>query len=49
LVYGIETDINWLSNKTTYVDPNGAINNFYPSATNRLNYLGTVRGRLARG
>ena len=46
LVYGLETDINWLSNKTTYVDPNGAINNFYPSATNRLNYLGTVRGRL---
>jgi outer membrane immunogenic protein len=46
LVYGLETDIDWLSNKSTYVDPNGAINNFYPSETNRLNYLGTVRGRL---
>jgi len=45
LVYGIETDINWLSNKTSYVDPN-VTNNFYPSETNRLNYLGTVRGRL---
>jgi outer membrane immunogenic protein len=46
LVYGLETDIDWLSNKTTYVDPNGAINNYFPSETNRLNYLGTVRGRL---
>ncbi len=46
LVYGLETDINWLSNKTNYVDPNGAINAFYPSESNRLNYLGTVRGRL---
>ena len=46
LVYGLETDIDWLSNKTTYVDPNGAINNFYPTETNRLDYLGTVRGRL---
>ena len=45
-VYGLETDINWLSNRTNYVDPNGAINNFFPSETNRLNYLGTVRGRL---
>ncbi|WP_026607489.1 outer membrane protein [Methylocapsa acidiphila] len=45
-VYGLETDINWLSNKATYTDPNGAINAFYPSETNRLNYLGTVRGRL---
>ena len=27
LVYGIETDINWLSDRTTYLDPN-AINNF---------------------
>ena len=45
LVYGLETDINWLSNKTTYLDPN-VINNFQPSETNRLNYLGTVRGRL---
>ena len=26
--------------------PNGAINNFFPSETNRLNDLGTVRGRL---
>ncbi len=46
LVYGLETDISWLSNQTSFVDPNGAINNFYPSATNRLNFLGTVRGRL---
>lgn len=45
-VYGLETDISWLTNKTSFVDPNGALNNFYPSATNRLNYLGTVRGRL---
>jgi outer membrane immunogenic protein len=45
LVYGLETDINWLSNKTTYHDPN-AINNYQPYETNRLNYLGTVRGRL---
>lgn len=45
LVYGIETDINWLSNRTTYLDPN-AINNFQPYEANRLNYLGTVRGRL---
>ena len=46
LVYGLEADLSWLSNRTTYVDPNGAINNFYPSETNRLNDLGTVRGRL---
>jgi outer membrane immunogenic protein len=46
LVYGLETDLSWLSNKTTYTDPNGAINNFFPSETNRLNDLGTVRGRL---
>ena len=46
LVYGLEADLSWLTNKTTYVDPNGAINNFYPSETNRLNDLGTVRGRL---
>jgi outer membrane immunogenic protein len=46
LVYGLETDWSWLSNKTTYIDPNGAINNFYPSETNRLNNLGTVRGRV---
>ena len=47
LVYGLETDIDWLSNKSTYVDPNGGIiNPFFPSETNRLNYLGTVRGRL---
>jgi len=46
LVYGLETDISWLSNKSSYVDPNGAINNFFPSETNRLDYLGTVRGRL---
>jgi outer membrane immunogenic protein len=46
LVYGLETDIDWLSNKTTYVDPNGGINPYFPSETNRLNYLGTVRGRL---
>jgi outer membrane immunogenic protein len=46
LVYGLETDIDWLSNKSSYVDPNGAINNFHPSETNRLDYLGTVRGRL---
>ena len=45
-VYGLEADLSWLSNKSTYVDPNGAINNFYPSETNRLNDLGTVRGRL---
>ena len=46
LVYGLETDIDWLSNKTTYVDPNGAINHYFPSETNRLDFLGTVRGRL---
>jgi outer membrane immunogenic protein len=46
LVYGLETDLSWLTNKSSFVDPNGALNNFYPSATNRLNYLGTVRGRL---
>ena len=46
LVYGLETDLSWLSNKATYVDPNGAITNFYPSETNRLNDLGTVRGRF---
>jgi outer membrane immunogenic protein len=45
-VYGIETDFSWLSNRTNYVDPNGLINNFFPSETNRLNELGTVRGRL---
>jgi outer membrane immunogenic protein len=45
-VYGIETDLSWLNNETTYVDPNGGINNFFPSETNKLNYLGTVRGRL---
>jgi outer membrane immunogenic protein len=46
LVYGLETDINWLSNKTNFVSPNGAIIPFFASETNRLNYLGTVRGRL---
>jgi outer membrane immunogenic protein len=46
LVYGLESDLSWLSNKTSYFDPNGAINNFFPSETNRLNDLGTVRGRL---
>lgn len=50
LVYGLETDIDWLSNKSTYADPNGGIikfiNPFFPSETNRLNYLGTVRGQL---
>jgi len=46
LVYGLEADLSWLSNKTAYVDPNGAINNFFPSATNRITDLGTVRGRL---
>ena len=46
LVYGLETDISWLSNQTSFVDPNGALNNFYPSATNQLDFLGTVRGRL---
>jgi outer membrane immunogenic protein len=46
LVYGLETDWSWMSNKTTYIDPNGAINNFYPSETSRLNNLGTVRGRV---
>jgi outer membrane immunogenic protein len=46
LVYGLETDWSWLSNKTPYIDPNGAINNFYPSETSRLNNLGTVRGRV---
>jgi outer membrane immunogenic protein len=45
-VYGLEADLSWLNNKSTYVDPNGAINNFFPSETNRLNDLGTVRGRL---
>jgi hypothetical protein len=50
LVYGIEADLSWLSNKSAYIDPNGAVNNFYPSETNRLNDLGTVRGRhLGRG
>ena len=44
-VYGLEADLSWLNNKSTYVDPNGAINNFFPSETNRLNDLGTVRGR----
>ena len=29
LVYGLETDINWLSNRTTYLDPN-VINNYQP-------------------
>ena len=33
LVYGLEADLSWLNNKSTYVDPNGAINNFYPSET----------------
>jgi outer membrane immunogenic protein len=46
LVYGLEADLSWLSNRSSYVDPNGAINNFYPSETNRLSDLGTVRGRL---
>ena len=46
LVYGLETDINWLTNSVTYVDPNGGINNFFPSVTNDLNYIGTLRGRL---
>ena len=46
LVYGLETDIDWLSNKSSFVDPNGGINNFYPSETNRLDFLGMVRGRL---
>ena len=46
LVYGLEGDLSWLSNKSTYVDPNGAINNFYPSEINTLHDLGTVRGRL---
>lgn len=45
-IYGVEADFSWLSNNTNYVDPNGLINNFYPSETNRLNELGTVRGRL---
>ena len=45
-VYGLEADLSWLNNKSTYVDPNGAINNFFPSETNRLYVLGTVRGRL---
>jgi outer membrane immunogenic protein len=45
LVYGLETDINWLSNKTTFLDPN-LLNAFQPAETNRMNYLGTVRGRL---
>ena len=40
-------DLRWIDNKSKYVDPNEAINNFYPSETNRLNDLGTVRGRLA--
>jgi outer membrane immunogenic protein len=38
--------LSWLDNKSTYVDPNGAINNFYPSETNTFHNLGTVRGRL---
>jgi outer membrane immunogenic protein len=42
---GLETDINWLSNRTTYLDPN-VINNYQPYESNRLDYLGTVRGRL---
>jgi len=46
VVYGVEADLSWLNNKSTYTDPNGAINNFYPSETNRLKDLGTVRGRL---
>ena len=45
-VYGLEADLSWLSNKSNYVDPNGAINNFYPSETNRIDDFGTVRGRL---
>ena len=45
-VYGLEADFSGLSNKSTYVDPNGAVNNFYPSETNSLKDLGTVRGRL---
>ena len=45
-VYGLEADFSGLSNKSTYVDPNGAINPFYPSETNRLKDLGTVRGRI---
>jgi outer membrane immunogenic protein len=46
LVYGLEADINWLSNKTSYFDPNVVLNAYQPYETNRLNYLGTVRGRL---
>ena len=46
LVCGLEADINWLSNKTSYYDPNVVLNAFQPYETNRLNYLGTVRGRL---
>lgn len=46
IVYGLETDFSWLSNKANYVDPNGSINAYYPSETNRLKDLGTVRGRL---
>jgi len=46
LVYGLEADFSGLSNKSTYVDPNGAINPFYPSETNSLKDLGTVRGRI---
>ena len=46
LVYGLEADISWLTNETNFVDPNAGINNFYPSTTNRLNFLGTARGRL---
>ena len=45
-VYGLEADFSGLSNKSTYVDPNGAINPFYPSETNSLKDLGTVRGRI---
>jgi outer membrane immunogenic protein len=45
-VYGLEADFSGLGNKSTYVDPNGAVNNFYPSETNNLKDLGTVRGRL---
>lgn len=49
IVYGLETDFSWLSNETSYVDPNGNINSYYPSETNSLKTLGTVRGRLGLG
>ncbi len=45
-VYGLEADFSGLSNRSSYVDPNGAINPFYPSETNSLKDLGTVRGRI---